>query len=56
MAEGDFAIVHRRYSGFGAPVNWVAAEVRFEGDGVVVQIRKSTRQAAAKRCTENPPE
>ena len=27
VAEGDFVIVHGRFSGFGAPVNWIAADV-----------------------------
>ncbi|MGB6386134.1 MAG: nuclear transport factor 2 family protein [Terriglobales bacterium] len=32
LAEGDFVIVHGRFSDFGAPVNWIAADiVRLEG-------------------------
>ena len=27
LAGGDFVIVHGRFSGFGAPVNWVAADI-----------------------------
>src|SRR5258705_7321792 len=27
VAEGDFVILHGRFSGFGAPVNWIAADV-----------------------------
>jgi predicted SnoaL-like aldol condensation-catalyzing enzyme len=27
VAEGDFAIVHRRFSDFGAPANWIAADI-----------------------------
>jgi predicted SnoaL-like aldol condensation-catalyzing enzyme len=27
LAEGDFVIVHGRFSGFGAPVNWIAADI-----------------------------
>jgi len=26
LAERDFVIVHGQFSGFGAPVNWIAAE------------------------------
>jgi len=26
VADGDFVIVHARFSGFGAPVNWIAAD------------------------------
>jgi predicted SnoaL-like aldol condensation-catalyzing enzyme len=27
VAEGDFVIVHGKFSGFGAPVNWIAADI-----------------------------
>src|SRR2546425_8260070 len=27
VAEGDIVIVHGRFSGFGAPVNWIAADI-----------------------------
>src|SRR3977135_2296674 len=27
VADGDFVIVHGRFSGFGQPVNWIAADV-----------------------------
>jgi predicted SnoaL-like aldol condensation-catalyzing enzyme len=27
VAEGDFVIVHGRFSGLGAPVNWIAADI-----------------------------
>jgi hypothetical protein len=27
VAEGDFVIVHGRFSGFGAPTNWIAADI-----------------------------
>ena len=27
VAEGEFVIVHGRFSGFGAPVNWIAADI-----------------------------
>jgi predicted SnoaL-like aldol condensation-catalyzing enzyme len=27
VADGDFVIVHGRFSGFGQPVNWVAADI-----------------------------
>src|SRR3984957_11123669 len=26
-ADGDFVIVHGRFSGFGAPANWIAADI-----------------------------
>jgi len=37
VAEGDVVIVHGRFSGFGQPVNWIAADiVRIEG-GILVE-------------------
>ena len=37
VAEGNFVIVHGRFSGFGAPVNWIAADIlRIEG-GLLVE-------------------
>jgi predicted SnoaL-like aldol condensation-catalyzing enzyme len=27
VAEGDVVIVHGRFSGFGSPVNWIAADI-----------------------------
>src|SRR5271163_3651029 len=27
VADGDFVIAHGRFSGFGAPANWIAADI-----------------------------
>jgi predicted SnoaL-like aldol condensation-catalyzing enzyme len=36
VAEGDFVIVHGRYSGIGLPVNWIVADiVRIKGSVLV---------------------
>jgi predicted SnoaL-like aldol condensation-catalyzing enzyme len=35
LAEGDFVIVHGRFSGFGAPVNWIAADIVRIEDGIL---------------------
>ena len=37
LAEGDFVIVHGRYSGFGRPVNWIVADILHIKDGVLVE-------------------
>ena len=37
VAEGDFVIVHGRFSGFGAPANWIAADVLRIKDGILVE-------------------
>jgi predicted SnoaL-like aldol condensation-catalyzing enzyme len=37
VAEGDFVIVHGRFSGFGARVNWIAADIVRIKDGILVE-------------------
>ena len=37
VADGDLVIVHGRFSGFGAPVNWVAIDILRIEDGVLVE-------------------
>lgn len=37
VAEGDLVIVHGRFSGFGAPVNWIAADFLRIQNGILVE-------------------
>ena len=37
VADGDLVIVHGRFSGFGAPVNWIAADIIRIEEGVLVE-------------------
>jgi predicted SnoaL-like aldol condensation-catalyzing enzyme len=37
VADGDFVIVHGRFSGFGAPANWIAADILRIQDGVLME-------------------
>src|SRR5258708_11262359 len=37
VAEGTFVIVHGRFSGFGQPVNWIAADIVRLKDGDLVE-------------------
>ena len=37
VADGDFVIVHGRFSGFGLPVNWIAADILRIGNGILVE-------------------
>jgi predicted SnoaL-like aldol condensation-catalyzing enzyme len=40
VAEGDFVIVHGRFSGHGLTrVNWIAADILRIKDGVLVEHR-----------------
>lgn len=54
MAEGDYVIVHGRFSGFGQPVNWIAADIVLIKNGVlaehwdVIQDEASEEQSKSK--------
>ena len=37
LAEGDFVVVHGRYSGTGLPVNWIVADILRIDEGVLVE-------------------
>jgi predicted SnoaL-like aldol condensation-catalyzing enzyme len=37
VADGDFVIVHGRFSGFGAPANWIAADILRIDHGILVE-------------------
>ena len=37
LSEGDYVIVHGRYSNIGLPVNWIAADIVRLEDGILVE-------------------
>ena len=37
LAEGDYAIVHGRFSNIGLPVNWIAVDIVRLKDGILVE-------------------
>ena len=37
IAEGEFVIVHGRFSGFGQPANWIAADILRVRDCLLVE-------------------
>src|SRR6266481_6573498 len=37
VAEEDFVIVHGRFSGFGQPVNWIAADIVRIENGILIE-------------------
>src|SRR6266853_6024045 len=37
VAEGDFVILHGRFSGIGLPANWIAADIVRMKDGLLVE-------------------
>src|SRR5712664_337227 len=52
VAEGNLVIVHGRFSGFGAPASWIAADILVMEDGVLVEhwdvIEDEARRAQSK--------
>ena len=55
VADGDFVIVHGRFSGIGAPVNWIAADILLIEEGIlvehwdVIQDEATEEQSKSKR-------
>jgi predicted SnoaL-like aldol condensation-catalyzing enzyme len=51
VAEGNCVIIHGRFSGFGRPVNWIAADIVRIKDGVlaehwdVIQVEAATQES-----------
>ena len=37
VADGDFVILHGRFSGFGLPVNWIVADILRVENGILVE-------------------
>jgi predicted SnoaL-like aldol condensation-catalyzing enzyme len=37
LAEGDFVILHGRFSGIGLPANWIAADIVRMQDGLLAE-------------------
>jgi predicted SnoaL-like aldol condensation-catalyzing enzyme len=37
VADGDYVILHGRFSGMGLPVNWIAADILRIEDGVLAE-------------------
>ncbi len=37
VADGDYVILHGRFSGFGLPVNWIVADILRIENGVLVE-------------------
>ena len=52
LGEGDFVIVHGRFSGFGQPVNWIAADIVRLENGLLVEhwdvIQDEATRASSK--------
>jgi len=53
VAEGDFVIVHGRFSGIGLPVNWIAADILRLKDGVLVERWDVIQDEASRESSKS---
>ena len=53
MAEGDLVIVHGRFSGFGAPLNWIAADIVRIQDGILVEHWDVIQDEATRQTSKS---
>ena len=53
VAEGDFVIVHGRFSNFGLPVNWIAADIVRIEDGILVEHWDVIQDEATKEQSKS---
>src|ERR1700674_4094744 len=51
--EGDFVIVHGRFSGFGQPVNWIAAAILRIKNGVLVEHWDVIQDEASRESSKS---
>jgi predicted SnoaL-like aldol condensation-catalyzing enzyme len=53
VAEGDFVMVHGRFSGFGQPVNWIAVDILRIKDGILVEHWDVMQDEATKQQSKS---
>ena len=53
VADGDFVIVHGRFSNFGLPVNWIAADILRIENGILVEHWDVIQDEATKEQSKS---
>ena len=53
VAEGDFVIIHGRFSGFGLPFNWIAADIIRMKDGILIEHWDVIQDEATKEQSKS---
>jgi len=53
LAEGEWVIVHGRFSGFGGPANWIAADILRIQDGILVEHWDVIQDEASEQQSES---
>ena len=52
LAEGEYVVVHGRFSNIGLPVNWIAADVVRLKDGILVEHWDVIQGKAARETSK----
>ena len=53
VADGDFVIVHGRFSGIGLPVNWIAADILRIKGGILIEHWDVIQDEATKEQSKS---
>lgn len=53
VAENDIVIVHGRFSGFGQPVNWIAADILRIKEGLLVEHWDVIQDEASRKSSKS---
>jgi predicted SnoaL-like aldol condensation-catalyzing enzyme len=53
VADGDFVIIHGRFSGMGRPANWIAADIVRINDGILVENWDVLQDEATKEQSKS---
>ncbi len=53
LAEGEFVIVHGRFSGFGGPANWIAADILRIQNGIFIEHWDVIQDEATKEQSKS---
>ena len=53
VADGDFVILHGRFSGFGLPVNWIVADILRIENGILVEHWDVIQDEATKEQSKS---
>lgn len=53
VAEGDLVMIHGRFSGFGQPTAWIAADILRIADGVLTEHSDVIQDEASRESSRS---
>jgi predicted SnoaL-like aldol condensation-catalyzing enzyme len=53
VADGDFVIVHGRFSGLGQPADWIAADILHIKDGILAEHWDVIQDEATRKSSKS---